>query len=224
MMTKARVLLVLACAYLAPLMRPGNIRPELKDGVISYMTEDGKKKSIGIGAPCADLWVAPDESVLAFISIDRSRGLDLDGTPFVVTSSLYIARKNEDFAPTRLALNTVRTYDQDWQVFRKPKVLPDGETVTFSVPVSITSGEVFAYHLKTGAVTKVGGSIDYCVVWNGEQAGTILMQRRRLIDLELEYSCYARPPRGDEVRVAEKCEDFKTFLHDWTRIHGGTCN
>ena len=211
---------VLAYGCLGSFALAGNIRPELKDGVVSYITKEGNRKSINVGARCADLWVAPDESVLAFISIDRSRPGDFDEEPFILASTLYVARRNEEFVPVRIALKVLRIEGRDWKVFRKPKVLPDMQSVIFNVPTSMTSYDLFAYLLKTGLITRIGDAIDYCVQWGGEKSGTILMQQRRAF----VYQCCTRAPGKGGVHVVEGCGDFEKSMHEWNSLNGGRCN
>lgn len=222
-MRMMRGFVVSAYMCLVPFIVAESIQPELKDGVLSYLTKDRKRKSINVGASCSDLWVAPDESVLAFISIDRSRPSDIDKRPFVLTSTLYVARRNDDFIPVRIALKVLKIDERDWQVFLKPKVLPDGETVIFNVPTSMTSYDLFAYHLKTGLISQVGDTIDYCVQWGGEKSGTILMQRRRWIADKFVFQCCTRSLGKGDAQVFPGCEDFEESMKDWGQAHEGIC-
>jgi hypothetical protein len=41
--------------------------------VVYYPAEGGEPKAMILGKKCADLWVAPDASMIAFIGIDETR-------------------------------------------------------------------------------------------------------------------------------------------------------
>jgi hypothetical protein len=201
------------------------IQAELRDGSVSYVSEDGSRKFIDVGRRCSDLWVSPDEENLAFIAVDRTRGSDAESGPLILASTIYVARRSEGFVPVRLEIKPVRLYDRDWQVLRAPRVLPDGETVVFVVPHSITSGALFAHDLKTAITREVAdGVVAFCIAWGGPRVGTILTQRRRIIDLQPRYQCYAKDPSGSEVRIAEECELFDDFSRTWSQAEGGSCH
>ncbi len=50
------------------LAQSASIQATVKDGVIRYTAADGQRTVINVGKKCADLWVSPDESVIAFIA------------------------------------------------------------------------------------------------------------------------------------------------------------
>jgi hypothetical protein len=201
-------------------------QPRLRDGVISYTTGDGQRKAIDVGRKCTDLWVAPDESVFAFVAIEASLPPDpndLDREPFITASSIYIARRSGGFAPVRLDVGTIRAYGRDWNVFRNPRVAPGAASVLFGVPVSITSDEVFAYDLKTGRNTDIGGAAEWCVEWGGPHSGSILMKRRYISDSVIKHRCYVWSGPGDEKALADECEHFGELASAWSHNNGGSC-
>jgi len=58
----------LLCTLVVLESRGEAVRPTLSNGVVTYVAEDGHRHQIQVGKKCADLWVAPDESILAFIA------------------------------------------------------------------------------------------------------------------------------------------------------------
>jgi hypothetical protein len=149
--------------------------PRLDDGVVTYSDARGERRMIDVGRRCADLWVAPDESVIAFIAIDASddTGPDPigDGLPFILASSIYVARRADGFAPVRVHQDPVLIYGRTWTVFRAPRVSQDLGTVYFSVPTSITSGTLLSVQVSTGQDTTLGPATSYCVAWGGRGEG-----------------------------------------------------
>jgi hypothetical protein len=224
-MSKTTTAMCLLIGGFIPAVMALQIEAELRDGLITYIADDGSRKSIDVGKRCSDLWVSPDQSFMAFIAIDRSTGPDSEGNSLILGSSIYIARRSERFTPIRVALKPVRIFDRDWQVFRTPKLLPDGAAVSFTVPHAATAGALFVHDLKTGSTRMVANAVvAHCVVWGGAKAGTILTQRRRLIDLELRYPCYASDSRNGDVQVADECGYFEGFSYRWSQSEGGSCN
>jgi hypothetical protein len=197
---------------------------ELKNGTISYFDKDGARKTVEVGSQCADLWVAPDESIFTFISMDRTSGPDSYGQLLIESSSIYTAEREDNYTPKRLPIKPVRDYDRDWEVFLNPKVLPDRGTVIFKIPVSVTSGDLFAYDAKTKMISKLEGAVEeYCTVWNGPMAGVILVQHRQMTDVGPTYACNAVSVNGKQTRLTEHCDDFDKFLTEWSRTHGQQC-
>jgi hypothetical protein len=70
MMTLYRPLAALIIGDFVSLAQSASIQATLDNGVIHYTAADGQRKAINVGTKCADLWVAPDESVIAFVAIE----------------------------------------------------------------------------------------------------------------------------------------------------------
>jgi hypothetical protein len=82
----------------------GDALKTLSNGIVTY-EENGRRKEIQVGKKCADLWVSPDESVVAFIAIHKSKpATPQEIEPFIQESSIYIARKSDHFKPVHLAV------------------------------------------------------------------------------------------------------------------------
>src|SRR5438093_1565222 len=94
-MSRFNVVISLCIALTAGSAQGQNTSPILTDGAITYF-EAGQRKQITVGKTCADLWVSPDGSVIAFIAIEelRSFGQFSEG---IEQSSIYIAKKVEGF-------------------------------------------------------------------------------------------------------------------------------
>src|ERR1035438_7074626 len=100
-------------------------RPSLHAGVIQFTARGGSRKEVQIGKRCADLWVAPDESVIAFIGIERAiAGTENSTSPAIDESSVYIARKADNFKAVRLPFEQVEIEGVRWRIFRSPSVSP----------------------------------------------------------------------------------------------------
>src|SRR5215831_9286650 len=109
-------------------------RPTLSNGVVTYTDERGRRETIRLGKRCVDLWVAPDESVMAFIAVEKERPWQAQEIEsFIEESSIYIARKSDHFKPVRMNVNLLID-GRIWSVAREPKVSPDGRQVYFLVP------------------------------------------------------------------------------------------
>jgi hypothetical protein len=112
MMALYRPLTGLILGSLVSLAQSAPIQATLDNGVIRYTAADGQRKSINVGKKCADLWVAPDESVIAFIAIEKDLGPDPaapEVAPYITESSIYIARKSGGFAPVRVNVGPIRS-------------------------------------------------------------------------------------------------------------------
>ena len=211
---------------LVSLAQSAPIQATLDNGVISYAAENGQRKVINVGKKCADLWVAPDESVIAFVAIERAKEPDAftpDGEPFITSSSIYIARRSAGFAPVRINVGPIRSYARDWNVYRHPRVAPGAVSVFFGVPVSITEDEIFSHDLKTGQNRDIGGAIEFCVEWGGSRNGSVLTQRRYLTELGVKHHCYEWTGPGNETVLADECEYFDELASAWSHNNGGSC-
>ena len=67
-------------------------RPSLHSGVIQFMARNGTRSEIQIGKRCADLWVAPDESVIAFIGIEKAAFGTENDAPRLLTRVVSMSR------------------------------------------------------------------------------------------------------------------------------------
>jgi hypothetical protein len=204
----------------------GSARPTLTNGVVSYVTEDGKRKDIRIGKRCGDLWVSPDESVIAFISIEKVDPKTAhDEEPFIWQSSVYVARRSEGFKPIHLAYQPLQLEGRRWQVVRRPSVSPDLLTVYFSVPYTMTSWKLVSVAFPTGPYRVIDDESAYCVVWGGTHSGEILMLSRVPGAASASYRCYLRDRSGTRQAMPDEpdCTGFDDFANRWSREHGGTC-
>jgi hypothetical protein len=187
-----------------------SLRATLVDGVISYTSEDGTRKRVEVGKRCSDLWVAPDESSFAFIAMERSHGFQHDGEPFIVASSIYIARKSDRFGPVRLPVTSVKAANSDWEVFQRPSISPDGTTVFYAAPVYNSSSLIFAYNVETKTNRQFGSGIDYCPIWTGQDSGSILMWQRNFVGGDqvpgYKMECFVGAP-GQKERPTS-CAEF----------------
>jgi hypothetical protein len=207
-------------------------QPVLGDGVISYTTRDGQRKLIDVGKKCADLWVAPDESVIAFIAIESDLGPDPAAPelpPYITESSIYIARKSAGFAPELINVGTIRASGTEQKAFRNPQVAPGEGSVLFAVQLTINASEVFAHDLKTGQNTDIGAAGAFCVEWDGRHSGSVLTQRSYVsfdsVDgsAAIKHHCYLWSGPGDETVLGE-CEYFRELAAAWSHSDGGSCH
>jgi hypothetical protein len=227
MMALYRPLTGLILGSLVSLAQSAPIQATLDNGVIRYTAADGQRKSINVGKKCADLWVAPDESVIAFIAIEKDLGPDPaapEVAPYITESSIYIARKSGGFAPVRVNVGPIRSYERDWNVYRNPRVTRDIGSVLFGVPVAITYDEVFAHDLKTGQNKDIGGAVEWCVEWGGPRSGSVLTQRRYITEFGIKHHCYAWSPSGSETVLADECEHFGELASAWSHNNAGSCH
>jgi hypothetical protein len=203
-------------------------RPVLNDGVITFVAGDGlRRKIVAGGKKCSDLWVSPSESVIAFITIDGAEEPDSfnpGGDPFITSSSIYLARRSDGFAPTRIDLGPLRSFGRDWRVARHPRVAPNEISIFFGVPVSTTSDELFVHDLVTGENRDLGGAVEFCVEWGGPRGGSVLLARRQLSERGLTRRCLVSSRPGDEVVIADECEFFDELAAAWSRNNAGTCS
>jgi hypothetical protein len=211
---------------------PSDFRPRLNDGIVTYVGVDGRQKTLEVGARCADLWVAPDETLIAFIAIVRERTfsrnprLDYDEDPLIEESNIYIARKSNQFRPVRIHLKPIVIGGRSWSVVRNPTVSPDEKMVYFTVPFTMTTSKLFNVSLLSGGLSTLGDTINYCVIWNGKYSGELLMQQRYLpvsADAGVINQCYLWRHSGLVEKVLDDCEDFGEFANKWSQEHGGTC-
>jgi hypothetical protein len=108
-------------------------KPMLKDGVITYLASSGGRTKIRIDKPCADLWVSPDERVIAFITLDKTNPAEI-GMGQLEESNIHIAKKSDNFKSILIALKPIHIRGMQWKVVRQPSISPDLKTLYFLVP------------------------------------------------------------------------------------------
>jgi hypothetical protein len=225
---------VLAYALLAVTQSHGaTAHITLSNGAISFVGEDGRRRELPVGYKCADLWVSPDESVFAFIAIEKAlppTAQEIE--PFIEESSIYIARRSDQFRPVRLNIGSVQISGKSWKVVRQPSVSPDLKTVYFLVPYTMTAWKLLGASLAGNLRHTVGDAMTYCVVWGGKDSGDLLMMTRHDPTPTqpapgVTYPCYLREISGRQSLivdgVAQECWDFDAFSARWSREHGGVC-
>lgn len=200
--------------------------PTLSNGVITYVAESGQRKEIRVGKECSDLWISPDESLIAFVVIQKGRrpkaSFEHDD-PFIEESSIYLARRSDHYNPVRLDLKPILIDGRQWKVVRQPSVSPDLDTVYFSVPYTMTTWKLMSASIRTGKVSTICDADDYCVVWGGEHSGELLMRARREEEEGAIYPFILRNRSGVLVRFENEHGWFGEFAARWSRDHGGTC-
>jgi hypothetical protein len=193
-------------------------RPKLIDGVISYTSQDGQQKTIQIEKKCSDLWVSPDESVIAFIAIDRETASQNDQEPSIEKSTVYIARRDNHFMPIRLSEESVFIAGRQWQIFRNPRVATDRKTAFFEIPYTETTSRVVVATTSSKTYRVIGDASTYCVVWGGTHSGQVILQRREILNdpsTGVLYRCYLRSQSGAETRIGDDCSNFDQFIGRW---------
>jgi len=221
--------LALIVAGLAAGLQAQGIHPALSNGVVTYVAEDGRRVEVRIGRRCADLWVSPDESVMAFIAIDRSRpAMAGEMEPFVEESTIYVARKADGFRPLRFAVD-IQLGRRIWHVAREPRLAPDLLTLYFFVPNTMTEWTLVSRPLDEDTYKTVDYGSDYCVVWGGSRSGdTVILSR---VDPQpgdpnggVRYPCYARQASGQKTTLASECfAEFDNMARRWANAGGGSC-
>lgn len=222
-----RRLTILACgAAIAAQSSAQPMPPKLSNGVITYTTSTGKQGFINVGRKCADLWVSPDQSVIAFIAIDKESGHSPDNRPVIEKSTIYIARQSDHFAPIRVRLRPIVINGRLWEVVRNPRISPDHRTMFFEIPYTITTSKVMSVAQPSTAYKTIGDATAYCVNWGGKRSGDLLLQRRHFSDdpsTGVVYRCYLRNQSGMETKIADECSNFQEFANRWSREQGGAC-
>ena len=213
-------------------------KPMLKDGVITYLASNGERAKIQIDKPCADLWVSPDESVIAFITLDKvETGFETapfpQGTSYeqLIQSSIYIAKKSDNFKPVPITLKPIYVRGDQWKIVRQPSLSPDLKTLYFVVPTYMTSWSVLSTKLPLGSNrTLTDLEEGYCVIWGGKYSGDLLLILRTYgkgKDAGIQYPCFLRNKHGRLTQIADdrECSDsaFDEFASRWSHKNGGVC-
>ena len=204
----------------------------LNNGVISHTDTTGKTRVIDVGRRCTDLWVAPDESVIAFVAIDRARPstgqvLGYDEGPLLERTSAYVARRSGRFEPVLVTAEPVTIGDRAWYVLRNPCLSPDGKTLYFSVPYTMTTWKIVSLSTASGQRQLIGDATNFCVMWSDGYSGGLLLQTRYQPEdpaAGVAYRCEIRADSGARVGVGGDCSSFEQFAAKWALERGGTCN
>ena len=230
-MRRPLLLISISACFIAVQGRGEALRPTLSNGIVTY-EENGRRKEIQVGKKCADLWVSPDESVIAFIGIEKAQPATAhEIEPFIEESSIYIARKSEHFKPVHLAVK-VEIDARTWKVVREPKVSPDLATVYFFVPNTMTTSKLMSTTLSTSLYEMIADATDYCVMWGGDSSGGLVLLSRHDPEPTISdpapgvgYPCFVRGQSGERTKLADECfSDFDKLAARWSREHGGTCH
>jgi len=199
--------------------------PTLVGGVVSYTTEQGTTKALRIGKTCSDLWVSPDESVIAFIAIDNAAfGTKSGSAPLITKSSIYVARRTEGFAPKRVDVARVVLEGEAWHVLRLPSVSQDGRTLYFFVPVSIKDWTLLSMDLPNGRPKTIENAISYCVIWGGEHSGDLLLEKFVYEPRDEGLVVFWRGRAGATNRLGVPNHTaFQDLAAQWSTARGGRC-
>ncbi len=203
----------------------GDPNPRLVDRVVHFTRSDGKDSIVEVSRKCTDLWVAPDQSVITFVAIDRQDGEVSPGQPFITASTIFVARKDRGFVPLEISPIIPRFRQMDWKVVREPRVAQDGNTVYFTVPVAATYWALLSYDIRLRKTNFIADVVSYCSVWRGRDAGSLLFQTRSLTPsaMFVTHECSARDKRGNQSRLSADCEDFEAVAREWSGKSGGWC-
>lgn len=109
---------ILTCLWFTAIQGHGERTiPALSNGVISYVAEDGQQKTIRVGKKCSDLWISPDENIIAFIAIEKEEPpWDGEIGPFITQSNIYVGWKKDHFKPVRINLKPILVDGRYWKV------------------------------------------------------------------------------------------------------------
>lgn len=218
----------LFAALLMSLAIPGFARSAessfaLINGTVSREEAGGTRRIIDVGKRCIDLWVAPDESVVAFTAIDTEGG---GPDPLIRATSIYIAEASTDYSPVRIPLDPVKIGDRSWSLFRYPSLSPDRHVLYFAVPYTMITLKVLSTTLNAPVTQTVGDAVTFCVLWGGTHSGSLLLQERVIphsADTGIVYPCDLRYGNGEAKRLTKDCWDFEAFARTWAKAHGATC-
>ena len=187
--------------------------PECLNGILYYQNH-----TIELPGRCDQIWTAPGGSIIAF-AMNTS-----GGSP--PATKVYWASKADGFKPVNVPLKMIRLYGIHFDSYEFPSLSPDGKLLFFQVPTSATSSTLFSTSLSGGGtrlITEVG---DYCVIWDGKLAGSILYSRRGYApnSYVIRYSCYLRSPGGATSLVSQDCNTpFGTFQRAWEQANQSRC-
>ena len=199
----------------------------LKDGVISYSDGTAERSVVQVDGPCSDLWVSPDEQMIAFIRIDESRPDPLAIAPFIERSTIFVAARSTHFKPARVALEPPQVAKREWNVFRAPALSPDLKTVYFLVPAAGTVWFLMSVPVEGGTARPVTWVEAYCVLWGGASSGDLLAVIRGEPDdsrgVTHLYYHYGASGSAEQIGTREHDGDWRDVVRAWTRRRGGSC-
>jgi len=199
----------------------------LRNGVISYSDGAAEPSVVQVDGPCSDLWVSPDEQMIAFIRIDRSRPDPLAIGPFIERSTIFVASRSTRFKPARVALEPPQVDGREWNVFRAPALSPDLRTVYFLVPAAGTSWLLMSVPVEGGTARPVTWVEAYCVLWGGAHSGDLLAVIRGEPDdthgVTHLYYHYGASGSAEQIGTREHDGDWRDVVRAWTRRYGGPC-
>jgi hypothetical protein len=193
---------------------------QIRNGVLYFHDESGQERKIAPGNPCADLWVSPDESVIAFITVD-SRTPEAEGG-YVLATTVFVAKEAENYSPVRVPLEPVSFVGRKCADFRQPSISPDLRSLHFLAPVTMRDWWLMRVSLATGRAETLATADEYCVIWGGQLSGGLLFRAR---DDHAHYPCHLRDQSGGVSRAADQdeCGDFGNFAARFSAARGGSC-
>jgi hypothetical protein len=202
--------------------------PALLDGTITVTNKNGERVQILPGKKCTDLWVSPDESIIAFIAIEEEKPADKDGIEaFIQKSTIYVAQRTDDFRPVHVPAK-ISIDHRIWDVVREPKVSPDRRTIYFFVPDTMAAWTLIGKRVPDGRQSVIGKAKDYCVVWGGGHSGDLAILARQEATpgdpaSGVAFSCSVRDRSGTLTKLKDCWDAFSEVTNQWSRESGGTC-
>jgi hypothetical protein len=200
------------------------------DGSVRQFDQTGQSRTLDVGGNCADLWVSPNMASIAFIAVNRARqvpavipGLN---APVVERSSIYYASKADNFKPTLAVSRSFMVDGRSWETVRNPSVSPDGGSLFFTIPYTMTTQRAMRLSLASGRYEDLGDTTNYCVIWGGPMSGRLILQGRHIPESSrdgITYRCYLRDARGQIEEISDECSSMRSFADSWTHAHGGEC-
>jgi hypothetical protein len=187
-------------------------------GEVVMIFRDGREQALDVGWPCADLWVSPDKTVIAFVAV-KKLGPRLSGLP--QDTAIYVAFQKDGFKPVPIGVTSVMLAHRQWRVFRRPRVMPNVGSVVFAVPYTATADKLFAVKIPHGRAVPIGDASEYCAISKGKFTGQLITQVRTSdVTNGVSYSCRLRSLIGKEAVLNRHCEDFDDFVSTWTALNG----
>ena len=229
------VVLLIQLCFLAWTSYARSDRFVVMDGTVISTDNDGSRKRLDVHKRCLDLWVSPDESVIAFVGVDKTRMPDeapRAGTeqPMIERSTIYLASQLDHFVPKAVVARSFEIDGRNWSVLREPSISPDRQTLFFKIPISMTTSRVMSLSLSSNQYRSVANATGYCVLWGGRYSGLLLLQQRHVRgdlpagSLDIAYRCVRVGKAGKSDSVSEDCPDFSSFADQWSREHAASCN
>lgn len=204
----------------------------LRNGKISHVGKDGAIRQIRINEQCSDLWVAPAQDTIAFISIDKTMPVEqsplgYEEAAIPEKTRVYVARESKDFLPELLISKPIELAGRPWSVFRNPSLSPNQQILYFSIPYTMTTSKLMSFQILSRQYRAIGDVTAYCTIWNGRYSGDQLLQKRYFakdLRVGIVYRCYLRSEGGKAIKMEERCDEFGNFARRWTAARGGNCS